>query len=331
MAAISLHFSFARSLRSRDDLRNFVGLLFVIEDFFQKRMAETLKIGSIVVHILILLGGLGMFISTIYIMSYPSSIMLILDTDTVTAVSAFLCGLSIAIIAVACIGLIGAWTESPSLLKMFVGLVIVLLIIEISAVVTPFGMRRRWEDKFSDQIFKIMDKYGQDQYPFLTQMWDDFQTRWKCCGSHKVEDWSFSAYVQQEYYPVLIPPSCCKSFTSDEGLRSRCVRRLEPDLYYNKGCLTATKDLIWRYMSVVGGISSVIYFFQLVVLIASLLLIKEYSDDEDDESQGGVEVEMAPPSSAVTRFKPDYQSNLRPRQLPDEVRSNESDKAEIDL
>ena len=125
MAAFSLHFSFARSLRSRDDLRNFVGLLFVIEALFQKRMAETLKIGSIVVHILILLGGLGMFISTIYIMSYPSSIMLILDTDTVTAVSAFLCGLSIAIIAVACIGLIGAWTESPSLLKMFVGLVIV--------------------------------------------------------------------------------------------------------------------------------------------------------------------------------------------------------------
>ncbi|XP_063711566.1 CD151 antigen-like [Symsagittifera roscoffensis] len=290
---------------------------------------KIIKVLALIGHGLILLCGLAMFFSSIYIMSYPDSIMLVLETETVTAISAFLCALSIAIIAISCIGFLGTWTESPTILKVFVGLVVVALIIEISAVVTPFGMRRRWQDKFNDQIFAIMDKYGQDEYPFLTHLWDDFQTEHKCCGSFKPEDWSFSAYVQQEYYPVLIPPSCCKSFEAKEGLRSRCVRRLEPDLYYNKGCLTATKELIWSYMGVVGGLASFIYAFQLFVLVASFFLIRQFSDYEEDYEY---EMEREPPTSALSRLKPQLKDNSRSRQKPKEiVGSNGSEKAEIDL
>ena len=271
---------------------------------------QVLRVLALVIHAVALICGLILFGSTVYIMASPSSIMTVLETDTVTAISAFACGLSLTIVAVAFVGLLGTWTESASLLKLFVGLVVVALIIEVSAIVAPFGMRRRWTDKFNDQIFAVMDKYGQDQYPYLTQMWDDFQTKWQCCGSFKAEDWSFSAYVQQEYYPVLIPPSCCKSFADNNGLRSRCVRRDDPDLYFTKGCLTVTKEVIWSYMGIVGGLSSGIFACQLFVIAVSVLLIKEYSDYEDDET--APEIELAPPSSAITSFKPPQNIRYRP-------------------
>ena len=289
-------------------------------------MANIVKILATMIHLGAIIIGLVLFAVTIYIMANPSTVMTVLETETVTAICAFVCALSVVIIVVATIGFLGTHTESAPILKIFVALVVVCLFIEISAMVTPFGMRRRWEDKFNDQIFSLMDKYGQAAYPYLTAMWDDFQTSWKCCGSYKAEDWSFSAYVQQEFYPVLIPPSCCVSFMSEEGVKPKCMQRNDTSLFYPKGCLTVTKEYIWSYMGVVGGLSIAIFVCQIVVIVLSVLLIKEFDYYEDEVAP---EYEPAPPSSAIASFKP----IPRPYKKSDEPLDHGSngDAAEIDL
>ena len=289
-------------------------------------MVNIPKVIANIIHLVAIIIGLILFAVTIFIMANPSTVMTVLETETVTAICAFVCALSVLIIVVATIGFLGTQTESAPILKIFVALVIVCLFIEISAMVTPFGMRRRWEDKFNDQIFSLMDKYGQDAYPYLTEMWDDFQTNWRCCGSYKAEDWSFSAYVQQEFYPVLVPPSCCISFMSSGGVKPKCVQRNDTSLYYTKGCLKVTKEYIWSYMGVVGGLSIGVFVCQILVILLSVLLIKEF-DYREGENAG--EFEPAPPRSAITKFRP----IPRPYKKPDENfdNGNNGEAEEIDL
>ena len=125
------------------------------------------------------------------------------------------------------------------MMKSAIAAVVVVFIVNIVIIILAVWMKFRAQEDVNDQIYDIMRKYGQDEFPETTDLWDFFQKRMKCCGSDGASDWAFTPFVENGNSDNLIPRSCCKSYASLTPFEPMCQQMSDKSLYYTLGCKDA--------------------------------------------------------------------------------------------
>ncbi|CAG9095840.1 hypothetical protein JYU34_007055 [Plutella xylostella] len=146
---------------------------------------------------------------------------------------AVLIAVGVLIIIVAAFGCFGAWKESPKLLYIYVGCLIIIILLELSVGIAAAALRPQLEGTMKTQLRAsfIKNKSTRDEDSAHREFWDRIQSNLECCGVSGPDDYSSPA-------PRLNPSfSCCppdpQSEKAVELQRSECLNQ---NRYFTEGC-----------------------------------------------------------------------------------------------
>ncbi|XP_072517223.1 tetraspanin-33 [Salminus brasiliensis] len=163
------------------------------------------------------------------------------------------------------LGCFGALRDSAILLKMFLGILLVIVLLQIAAAVLGFLFSDMVLDRTEQLMKKAIVLYREDMD--LENVIDFVQKKFLCCGVDGYSDWSQNVYFNcSEKNPSLeacgVPFSCCVRQPNETVFNSMCgyetQRRRESVLserIYTNGCLD--KIVLWgkQNLLLVGGMS----------------------------------------------------------------------------
>ncbi|XP_038595884.1 tetraspanin-33-like isoform X1 [Tachyglossus aculeatus] len=180
------------------------------------------------------------------------------------------------------VGCTGALRDVPVLLKMFAGVLLVILILQIVASVVAFLFSSLVMDKAAFLMGKAIINYRDDLD--LQNLIDYIQKKFECCGVHSYKDWSQNVYFDCKVSnPSLercaVPFSCC--IWEKKGiLNTMCgygTQNLKAwkaeDLIHTEGCLE--KIVTWgqRNLLLIAGLAIGLLVLEIVVLCLAVMLI----------------------------------------------------------
>ncbi|XP_048831744.1 tetraspanin-33 isoform X1 [Brienomyrus brachyistius] len=142
-------------------------------------------------------------------------------------------------------GCFGALRDNVRLLQIFVGILVAILLLRISAAVLGFI--------FSDLVLERTDlliKTGIEKYRDdldLENIIDFVQKKFQCCGGHSYRDWSYNVYFNcSKTNPSVercgVPFSCCIQQKKKSVLNTMCGYGTQQEVragqsIYTTGCL----------------------------------------------------------------------------------------------
>jgi hypothetical protein len=152
------------------------------------------------------------------------------------------------------LGFIGAYKNRLSLLKVFIGCLILILVLQFIAGIVTFALSDNAEDQLRTTLMESLPKYESSH---IGREWDRLQRTWTCCGVDQADDWF------KHGKRTSLPKSCCIhsdcSATAGNGTE-----------FYSNGCYQSARNLFFRYSKALGGVST---FFCLVEIIGVVLAI----------------------------------------------------------
>ncbi|KAJ8408418.1 hypothetical protein AAFF_G00258320 [Aldrovandia affinis] len=162
-------------------------------------------------------------------------------------------------------GCCGALRNVVLLLKMFLGILVAILLLQIAAAVLGFLFSDMVLHRTEQLMRKGIVRYREDMD--LENLIDFVQKKFRCCGVHSYEDWSDNMYFQcLETNPSLegcgVPFSCCIRHRNETVLNTMCGYESqtleEPSaakIIYTTGCLD---KIVWwgkQNLLIVGGMT----------------------------------------------------------------------------
>uniref|UniRef100_A0A3B1K0B7 Tetraspanin-33 n=1 Tax=Astyanax mexicanus TaxID=7994 RepID=A0A3B1K0B7_ASTMX len=162
------------------------------------------------------------------------------------------------------LGCFGALRDASILLKMFLGILLVILLLQIAAAVLGFLFSDMVLHRTEQLMKKAIVLYREDLD--LENVIDFVQKKFLCCGVDDYTDWSQNVYFNcSEKNPSLeacgVPFSCCVRQPNETVFNSMCGYETQRDesspseRIYTKGCLE--KIVLWgkQNLLLVGGMS----------------------------------------------------------------------------
>ncbi|TSM94659.1 Tetraspanin-33 [Bagarius yarrelli] len=188
------------------------------------------------------------------------------------------------------LGCFGALRDNAVLLKMFLGILIVILFLQIAAAVLGF--------LFSDLVLQrtelLMKKaivlYREDMD--LENLIDFVQKKFLCCGVKHYSDWSQNVYFNcSENNPSLeacgVPFSCCIRKQNETVFNSMCGYKtqgtgesLVKERIYINGCLD--RIVLWgkQNLLLVGGISISLLCLEICIISLAAVHLRQIQEKE---------------------------------------------------
>ncbi|XP_026329558.1 23 kDa integral membrane protein-like [Hyposmocoma kahamanoa] len=143
---------------------------------------------------------------------------------------AVLIAIGVLIIIIAAFGCFGAWKESPKLLYIFAGCLIVIILLELSVGIAAAALRPQIEGSMKTQLRAsfIKNKSTKEEDSTYVEFWDRIQSTLQCCGVTGPDNYGSSE-------PRLNPSFSCCPQTSDvqNTARANCISQAT---YYTEGC-----------------------------------------------------------------------------------------------
>ncbi|KAM4051015.1 tetraspanin-33-like [Anomaloglossus baeobatrachus] len=181
------------------------------------------------------------------------------------------------------IGCTGALREVHVLLKIFAGMLIVVLILQLVAAVLGFIFSGMVLDKASSVMLKAIINYREDLD--LQNFIDYIQKKFECCGVNSYKDWSTNIYFFcRDTNPSLercgVPYSCCIKENSQTVINTMCgfetqnitSWRAEERIYVD-GCLENIVSWGQGNLLFLGYIALGLILLEIVVICLSVVLI----------------------------------------------------------
>jgi len=150
------------------------------------------------------------------------------------------------------LGCCGALRNATCLLKMFLGILAVVLLLQIAAGVVGYLHTDMVMERTERLMMKAIVRYREDQD--LENAIDFIQKKFQCCGVESYQDWSHNIYFEcSDTNPSLeacgVPFSCCVHLQNQTVLNTMCgyemqqleKRRAGRDVF-TVGCL---EKIIW--------------------------------------------------------------------------------------
>uniref|UniRef100_A0AAY4ETX8 Tetraspanin n=1 Tax=Denticeps clupeoides TaxID=299321 RepID=A0AAY4ETX8_9TELE len=178
--------------------------------------------------------------------------------DTVTADPALLLiAVGSLMFSITFCGCFGALRNGSILLQLFLGLLVVLVLLQIATAALGFV--------FSDMVRrrrrrnKGIVRYRDDQD--LENAIDFVQRKFQCCGVHSYKDWSLNVYFECSVTnPSLencgVPFSCCSVLNTMCGYGTQKTKEFETSKsIYSKGCLSSIVQWGKQNLLLISGLS----------------------------------------------------------------------------
>ncbi|KXJ17895.1 tetraspanin-33 [Exaiptasia diaphana] len=186
------------------------------------------------------------------------------------------------------IGCIGAVRENTTLLRLYIGIILAIILIVIACAVLAFVFRDKLETTISKKVKSIIPVYraAGDKYLDLQNIIDAVQTDWECCGAESYQDWEANVYFNcsaplGSSRRCGVPFSCCKKDLQENrqcgfGARDPKLKGLQKinalKAINTFGCVQQGTVWLTNNWALLGGIAIGILVLQLVsVFLASRL------------------------------------------------------------
>lgn len=185
--------------------------------------------------------------------NYKSAPILCVVIGVVTVVVAFL----------ACCGAI---KENQCMLCAYLGLLIVIFVLEITAITLAYVYRENIEKNLRDDIKETMNEYMETAHEAVSKAIDEIQRDFKCCGNYDYKDWFDTRWGTR--HSDSVPRSCCKEASAD------CNENVSEDLtkIYSRGCYDYVRKYLSNNLHVISGFGIWIAVIQLMGMIFALCL-----------------------------------------------------------
>ncbi|XP_040896372.1 tetraspanin-33 [Toxotes jaculatrix] len=150
------------------------------------------------------------------------------------------------------LGCCGALRNTICLLKTFLGILVVVLLLQIAAGVTGYFFTDMVMERTEKLMLKAIVQYRGDQD--LENAIDFIQKKFQCCGVESYKDWSRNVYFEcSDNNPSLeacgVPFSCCIRLQNQTVLNTMCgygmqqlQERLAAQDIFTIGCL---EKIVW--------------------------------------------------------------------------------------
>ncbi|KFD53554.1 hypothetical protein M514_05470 [Trichuris suis] len=177
-----------------------------------------------------------------------------------------------AIIVVGFIGCCGTWVENRCLLIIYIVLVILLFITELTASILAFIYINEVTEAVRQELYNHL------QSPYVAERardtnglritWNSLQIKFKCCGVEGYRDWFKSVHNPQNNW---VPDSCCdpRKFHLN-GSMQNCGRMGNPEIWFQGGCYQPFSNWLLEHMHLVSIMGVVLACLQIFGLIVSL-------------------------------------------------------------
>lgn len=164
------------------------------------------------------------------------------------------------------LGCFGALRNTTCLLKTFLGILVAVLLLQITAGVVAFLFTDTVMERTERLMMKAIVRYREDRD--LENAIDFIQKKFQCCGVESYKDWSHNVYFEcLDTNPSLeacgVPFSCCTRLQNQTVLNTMCgygMQQLEEHSadqdVFTIGCL---EKIVWwakNNLLLVGGLTA---------------------------------------------------------------------------
>jgi hypothetical protein len=160
-------------------------------------------------------------------------------------------------VTTALVGLIGAAASKLWPLRIFLGIVIIVFIVQVVIGIVAFVFREQAIEDIDDHLTFAIEKYSDNQQ--ITFAVNKVQSKFGCCGLNNLTDWTRNpVYSCSSRYPQAchVPDSCCKNPFEGCGLRvlsNSPLLQLQSRDVYVTGCRWQFLAWLERNLDVVGA------------------------------------------------------------------------------
>ncbi|XP_039622503.1 tetraspanin-33 isoform X1 [Polypterus senegalus] len=182
-------------------------------------------------------------------------------------------------------GCLGALRDTSILLKIFAGIMAVVLILQITAAVLGFIFSDLVMERSEALVKRGISTYRNDLD--LDNLIDFIQKKFQCCGSKSLRDWSANVYFHCDTSnPSLercgVPFSCCIPEKEETVINTMCGYGVQSqrdwdliDKIYVEGCLD--KVVVWgrQNLLALGGITLGLFVLEIFMIVLASVQISQ--------------------------------------------------------
>ncbi|PVD32189.1 hypothetical protein C0Q70_07618 [Pomacea canaliculata] len=167
-----------------------------------------------------------------------------------------------AIFAFALLGVVAACTCNGVLLVVHAVIVIILMVVQVTAVVLAIVFRIRIATKIDNEVAYMFNAdYGRQDSAF-TSAFNAFQSEYSCCGWRNSSDYILSELRPMNWNKTMVPEECCIN------RNETCTTNPTNNTFLiTQGCRESLQDVLFTYGSAIIGLSIAIIGLELVHLM----------------------------------------------------------------
>uniref|UniRef100_A0A8C2AM82 Tetraspanin n=1 Tax=Cyprinus carpio TaxID=7962 RepID=A0A8C2AM82_CYPCA len=194
-------------------------------------------------------------------------------------------------------GCFGALRNISLLLNMFVGILVAILILQVTAAVLGLLFSEKVQERTEQLMMKAIVRYRDDQD--LENVIDFVQKKFKCCGVDSYLDWSKNMYFNaSDQNPSLeaygVPFSCCIRLKNETVFNSMCgyetqkmKKGVVSRLIYTTGCLD---EIVWwgkQNLLLVGGMTLALLCIEICMMSLASVQLRQIQSVQQKRKQKG--------------------------------------------
>ncbi|XP_034985046.1 tetraspanin-6-like [Zootoca vivipara] len=156
-------------------------------------------------------------------------------------------------------------SQCPYMLKLFIGLLLALLVLEITVGAAAYTCRHKLHQTFLSDTLKTLDKYSEEVQ--ITKRVDSLQTEFQCCGAENYTDWLNTTFGSLS---SSVPISCCRVPVEN------CITDLSKNTagINQQGCVLKLNNWVEEHIAILGGVGIFVGVAQLTGILFAYLLLK---------------------------------------------------------
>jgi len=197
------------------------------------------------------------------------------------------------------LGYCGAIKESRVLLTAYGLFIIIIALLQITAIVLATVFKEKAEMETQNFFKHTIHKYYQtaSRRDAVTLSWDFMMAEMECCGVHSFKDFEqakeFHVYAQEEGKGQTIPEACCK-LKKDRQPEELARQLFEPvdsncistptvtNSHMNNGCYDRVEGLVLKHYWWLVGVSAGVLALQILGIIFAFCLCKAIGYQDRD-------------------------------------------------
>jgi len=177
------------------------------------------------------------------------------------------------IIATALIGCIGASCDKLWPLRIFLGVIILVFVLQVVVGILAYVYRDRAIEKFGERIGFAVPEYT--RHDGIKKAVDKIQDYWNCCGIKEYKDWDKNDVFKCNGGSCSVPDSCCVESKEKCG---QSLRRNPNNNLQVRGCEGEFRTWVEHKLDVIGATALAMAILHILGIFVVYMFITKVED-----------------------------------------------------